>query len=222
MKYLRKFETEADVQMFVHPNIVLIADTCKIRYNVPLPNGVYIQHVDGRILTTEAWLAGGFANAEANGVAVKDSMANFIISGDATFYGNQKPYDTYKNIVSTSDSDTAKADFNGLSNTNIAFEGSEGQNYIVSSCVNYTFPNGQKGYLPSLGELAVMYTYKEDIISALSVINSQTNINSTSLWSSTQGSNHMSMWRLNFGSGSVETFLREYNSYAIPFTTLEL
>lgn len=222
MKYLRKFETEADVQMFVHPNIVLIADTCKVRYNVPLPNGVYIQHVDGRILSTEAWLAEGFANAEANGVVVKDSMAIFVISGDAIFHGNQKPVDKYDNIVSTSDSDTAKADFNGLSNTNIAFEGSEGQNYIVSSCINYTFPNGQKGYLPSLGELAVMYTYKEDIISALSVINSQTNINFTSLWSSTQGPNHMSMWKLNFGDGSVEAFLREYNSYAIPFTTLEL
>lgn len=208
--------------MFVQPNVVLVADTGEIRYNVPLPNGVYIQHVDGRILTTEAWLAGGFANDEANGVAVKDSMANFIISGDAIFYGNQKPYAKYKNIVSTSDSDTAKADFNGLSNTNIAFEGSEGQNYIVSSCVNYTFPNGQKGYLPSLGELAVMNTYKEDIISALSVINSQTDINYAQLWSSTQGPNHMTMWKLIFGSGSVETFDREYKSYAIPFTTLEL
>lgn len=38
MKYLRKFETEADVMMMVQPNVVLVADTESVMFNVPEPH----------------------------------------------------------------------------------------------------------------------------------------------------------------------------------------
>lgn len=47
---------------------------------VNVPNGVYIQHINGKLYTTDEWTAKAFANDEANGVAVAKSYSTSCIA----------------------------------------------------------------------------------------------------------------------------------------------
>ena len=117
--------------------------------------GAWIQHVNGTLYTGDQWTAGGFSNDEANGVAVintekgvslvvaKDkfdpmpwsSMPNTLIEGIFTTTNWRECYQ-YKNTGVEPTSIIAAAD----------------PNSVAAACMNYTFPNGQQGYLPSCYE----------------------------------------------------------------------
>lgn len=68
--------------MEIQPNVVLVGDEARILYNVEpqLPKGAFIQHIDGKLYTTDQWSAMGFTNDEANGVAVISDNAKFVIA----------------------------------------------------------------------------------------------------------------------------------------------
>lgn len=225
MKYLRKFNTEADVMMTVQPNVVLVADTESVMFNVPMPNGAYIQHIDGKLYTTDQWTTMGFANDQANGVAVIDSAAKFVIAKTQNSYAIPWSSDSstlVDGVVTASNSTTAKTDYAGESSTAlIAAIDTSGAAY---SCANYEFPNGQKGYLPALGEWAVAYNYKADIVSAMSLIGG-TAITNTGYWSSTQKS-ATSAWLFNWSTGAVtstgKSDIKYGNNYARAFTALNI
>ena len=122
MKYLRKFNTEADVMMFDSPNVVLVADTKNVLYNVPKTQGVYIQHINGAIYTTEAWTAGGFSNEQANGVAVVDDRASFVISKTQIRSPMKWSSDTsnaVEGVLLTESSTVALTDYKGAENTTL-------------------------------------------------------------------------------------------------------
>lgn len=48
--------------MRYNPNVVLVKEPRNILYDVMPPLGVYIQHIDGSLYTTDEWTANGFAN----------------------------------------------------------------------------------------------------------------------------------------------------------------
>lgn len=217
MKYLRKFETETDVMMFVKPNVVLIGDTGSVLYNVELPNGVYIQHIDGNLLTTEQWTAGGFANEEANGVAVISDNARFVIAKTRfTTIKWSTEASAVEGVVLTNDKNTALADYSGATNTElIATIYAEG---AANTCKNFTFPNGAKGYLPSLGELSVIYSRKTDITTAMQLIGGAT-WDTKMYWSSTQYS-VSDAWGMYMNTGSSSYGSKTYSRTVLPLTTL--
>lgn len=172
MKYLRKFETEEDVSMAASPNVVLIKDTAQVLYNVPRPlNGVYIQHVNGSLYTLNQWTEKGFTNALANGVALLDDSASFVISKEAVSfpYWSSNYTEQIQGVKMTSAQSIALKDFAGKANTELMLEtDTDGASYV---CSNYRFPNGQKnGYLPALGELNVAYAHLDAINAALQAI----------------------------------------------------
>lgn len=187
MKYLRKFETEADVMMFVKPNVVLVNETGRVGFNVVPPNGVYIEHIDGRLLTTDQWTAGGYSNEEANGVAVLADEANICIAKtQITKVAWSSNTTTLVDGLLTNTAASSKQDYSGKANTAlIAATDTSGAAY---QCSNYLFPNGEKGYLPALGELVVLNAHITDVNTALLLVGGTTVSTSTTTvyWSSTQ------------------------------------
>ena len=65
----------------------------------------------------------------------------------------------------------AKLDFAGKSNTDkIIAQLGTGNAPAAEYCSNYIFPNGQKGYLPALGEWQIAYDNKTEIDACMSLI----------------------------------------------------
>lgn len=194
MKNLRKFKTEADIILFVQPNIVLVEDTKKVLYNVEPQRGVFIEHINGSLYTLENWTAGGFLSSEANGVAVLAEECSFVIAKEQK--DNDKgwavPSDVaIEGVTLTSSFSDSKTDFNGEANTALMLaQTTEG---AAHTCANYTFPNGRKGYLPALGEWIVAYRYATDVKAAMTKIGGFVRYWYHN-WSSTQSSANNAWW----------------------------
>lgn len=219
MKYLRRFNTEADVQVFVKPNVVLVADTGKVLYNVAPPIGVYIQHIDGSIYTTAEWDANGYEENLANGVAVIANEASFVIAKEMVSESLQWASDTDNAIqgaVLTSDKTAARTDYNGRANTDaIAVIDTMGAAF---GCANYIFPNGNKGYLPALGEWDVAYANKTEINAALALIGG-TAIPDKYHWTSTQYSSNRA-WTRSWGGDFQGNYAKTSQIPVRAFTSL--
>jgi hypothetical protein len=216
MKYLRKFETEADVNMSVVPNVVLVGDTGKVIYNAL--NGVYIQHIDGNIYTTDEWTAGGFANDQANGVAVANGAVKVVIAKDVINDIKWSGNELIEGVMATTDSSIAMTDYAGEENTKLITSiYKDGAAYY---CANYVFPNGKHGYLPAAGEIYMLIKYKSLVDSALSLIGGTT-FGTNSYWSSTLY-DESKAWKIYWPYGELRSEARIYSSYteARPFTTL--
>ena len=223
MKYLKKFDTEEDLQYVrANPNLILINNTKKVLYNVPVPNGVYIQHISGVLYTKEEWQSEGYDKGQANGVAVITDNAKFVVAKNS-----------YENVVWSSNStdlvegatvttNNKIEDYNGKANTDaMLMTDVSGAAY---TCVNYSFPNGSKGYLPALGELRELYKNKAKAVSALNLIDGGVLFPASFLWSSTQYS-AVESWGLKGYSDVEEGYRNQSKStgyYVRPFTTLEL
>lgn len=219
MKYLRKFETEADVDIRIKPNVCLIKDSGKVLYDV-MPNDAFIQHIDGTLYTNDEWKAGGFAKTEANGVAVLDDRASFVMAkyllSDSIQWTTNTPV-LVEGVLASSDVNVAKSDYAGWNNTQIIAADATSAAY---ACSAYTFPNGQKGYLPSLGEILVSFDYKSKISSLFLSLGLAIQTYVT-LWSSTQvGADQV--WGVNWkNDGSISERDKNYNGLDLwAFTTL--
>ena len=219
MKYLRKFETEADVQDWqmseecVKPNVVLVGDTNGVNYNVSPLSEVMIQHIDGSFYTTSEWSANGFANDQANGVAVFAPNSKFVIAktslGQTTWSSDTR--NAVEGVMLTSNSATAKTDYAGAANTAlIAVDDTSG---AALACANFTFPNGAKGYLPALGEWVDAYAYKADVDAAMALIGG-TAISGSYHWSSTQSS-ATEAWGLDWDGGFTSSYRKRDTGFNV-------
>lgn len=186
MKYLRKFATEAEIDVDASPNVVLVAESGEVKYNVPMYSGVYIQHIDGKLYTAEEWVAEAFSNNDANGVAVVAKQCQFVMAKSlktSVIKWSKNTSTLIDGVLSTEDSAIAALDFNGEANTEKIAE--TDTRFAASTCINDVFPNGAKGYLPAAGELATAFGFENDINKALQAIGAKA-IESWSYWSSTQ------------------------------------
>ena len=176
--------------------------------------GVYIQHVDGSLHTESEWTAGGYANSDANGVAIlSETVPAFVIakedaSSSALKWGGYGK--TVPDIVTTTSSATAILDYDGSGNTPKIIEYLAGTNdgYVdgapaAEACAAFTFPNGKKGYLPALGEWGSASNNKTAVVSAMTLIGG-TAIIPNYYWSSTQYDGNYS-WGRNWDTGYVSS-----------------
>lgn len=223
MKYLRKFETEADVNMSVAPNVVLVGDTGRVIYNVL--NGVFIQHIDGTLYTTDEWTAQGFTNDQANGVAVGNGTVKFVIAKENASTANMMWssskywYSAIDGAVIADNLGAAKNDYAGVSNT--AAISTVDSESAAAACQNYTFPNGKSGYLPAAGEWSVVDKYRNLIISAFAIIGGTSFTEYTSYWSSTQSSGSKAWkWDNKTISSGYLNYEKTSKSLVRAFTTL--
>ena len=194
MAYLKKFTTVDEYNSFKRSltknYISLISSTGEVKYDKGLPAGIFIQHIDGNLYTTDAWTAGGFPNEQANGVAVVASECAFVIAKNDVSSSTYWASDTstlIDGVITAVDKAAAQADFSGAENT--ALITSLDTSKAAYLCANFTFPNGKKGYLPASGELWVANNHKTEIKAALSLIGGIALLEGNSsirYWTSTQ------------------------------------
>ena len=191
--------------------------------------GVYIQHVNGSLHTEAEWTAGGYANSDANGVALLGSDVSFVIakqdaSSSTLAWGGRGK--TITDIVTSKSSAIAVLDYDGIDNTPKIIEQCSGYTYngvtgapAAEACAAFIFPNGKKGYLPALGEMQCVCNNKTAVASAMTLIGGTT-IMTNSYWSSTQYDSSNS-WGLYYNSDSLNNYGKTNSGYrARAFTTL--
>lgn len=217
MKYIKKFEKEADIMMQVQPNVVLVAETGKVSYNVPFQKGVFIQHIDRNLYTEEEWTAANFGNDLANGVAVITDNARFVIAKEDIGRMTWSSSMAISGVTTLAEQSAAKLDFDGVKNTQFMLEADTSK--ASYSCANYTFPNGAKGYLPALGEWAEVYANNSKIESMMTLIGG-TAFLSDYYWSSTlQNTEYAWCWYGNNNKIAGQYAIATIENVR-PFTTL--
>lgn len=224
MKHLRKFENADAVKQwqmsadYANPNVVLMEDTGEIAYNLKSMTGVYLQHIDGTLYTKEEWKAGNFSNDAANGIAVIDPAAQFVIAKTKTSYAWASDMSNLISDLPSLTSADALEDYAGEENTRIMLTVDTGR--AAYYCANYTFPNGAKGYLPALGELKIANKYITEINGILALLG-LSNIVLSNYWSSSQAGKSQA-WTFDFYGKKAAIAYKNYSHYVQPFTSLEL
>lgn len=190
--------------------------------------GIYIQHIDGTLYTTDNWTSGGYTNEEANGVAVvRPISGSFVIakeesSSQLAWGGYRK---TITGIVTTTSKSEALLDNDGVGNTSKIIEQCTGYTNegitgapAAEYCANVTFPNNKKGYLGALGEWKAVYNNKTEINNILSLIGGTT-LKNDYHWTSTQSGTHKS-WILYTGSDYCDSLYKTKTCCVRPFCQL--
>lgn len=152
--------------------------------NVPYPNGIYAAYADGSMRTA--------ANADTNaiGVAVITDNCSFIIdktndtgkAWDSKFSTNG----VIAGCFATNDTNTAKTNYTGVSNTNAiaaVASGGEAAKYC-RSCSKTIAGKTVYGYLGTCGEWRTACDNKTTVDSIMSTIGG-TAINLSEYWTST-------------------------------------
>lgn len=134
------------------------------------------------------------------------------VQADSPNYGND---DSFAGGVSENNRLAATLDFNGRQHTDAAIRASSSSHvtntaaYAPGYCRLYSRANSKgKGltagywWLPSVGELLMMYANKLKINYALSLINGAQQLDEYWYWSSTEGSSQHA-WFLRFGDGTL-------------------
>ena len=168
------------------------------------PIGIYILDTDENLTTVNNWDTAN--NSKAVGVYVGTENSKFIIAptGDNETrqwggYGT-----TISGIVTSSNSTTAKKDYAGETNTDkIIAQLGTGNAPAAEYCRNYTFKNGKKGYLWSLGEAQDAYNNKAAIDAAMIKIGGTAITTDSYLWTSTQYTSY-DAWLLHWRNGGVD------------------
>lgn len=150
MKYLRKFQNANSVVITYTPSVALINTTKEIIYtagNLP----ARIQHIDGSLYSADEWIERGFTNDQANGIAI-ETDAGSIVLAKKVFTGF--PWGPEGELpVTSEDFGTGEANTDAIIN---AVGDNGGTAYAVKTARDYTFPDGTKGFLPSIDELKLI------------------------------------------------------------------
>ena len=151
--------------------------------------GVYIQSIEGGLYHVDRW----DGTKTPNGIAVITDKTRFVISKDGNstlaittddFAGAK--YKQY--LTSFTTSTDAKKDYKGEDNTNNMIKVLSDTGKAAGFCKNFTFPNGKKGFLPSLGQMNAAYNNKNAVDAALAKIGGDAFvINGTAYKTSTLG-----------------------------------
>lgn len=198
---------------------------CTYEYN-PVPNGIYIYDKDNNRYTKEEWASFGKGVSAVCGIGISTDTDSFMIStdisvadyafgGQGTLIPNVPMLDT--NIVSA---DLYKATHGFIYTDVIIFVLGINNAFAAKYAKTYAFGNGQSGYLPSFGEVNILYSYKTQVEEILSMLG-------LSLWGSVSiqtctqygGTNNATLYWLNESSvqpGKSDSFK------VLPFTLLPL
>lgn len=190
-------------------------------------SGVFIEDKQGLLYPVDIWSSGNNANANSVVVASSDHVCRIALQGTSSIMqmssSYSDPWDTYLSGTTNAgitNSTVAKTDYNGATNTNlIVTKCQSSTSYAAGWCNAYTFPDGSKGYLPSLGELNLAYQNKAAVDAALAKCGG-TALPSSYHWSSTfYGSNggYRGCWILRWSDGYVYNLTLDYNYYVRAF-----
>lgn len=198
---------------------------CTYEYN-PVPNGIYIYDKDNNRYTKEEWASSGKGTSDVCGIGISTDTNSFMISTDISVadyaFGGQGTLIPGVPMLSTgvSSSNLYKATHGFIYTDTIISQLRTGNAPAAEYAKTYMFGNGQNGYLPSFGEVNILYSYKTQVKEILSTLG-------LSLWGSefiqtcTQygDSNNATLYWLNGNSPQPG----KSNSFKVlPFTLLPL
>lgn len=178
-----------------------------------IPIGIHIYDTDGNFTKADDWNTAN--NGKVVGVSVCTENSAFVI---APTYDNEKRLwssedSIISGIVTSTDVVTAKKDYAGESNTDkIIAQLGTGNALAAEYCRNYTFKNGKKGYLWSMGEAQDAYNNKAAIDAAISKIGGTAMMTDSMYWTSTQYSDHLA-WILGWLRNNVNGSRKQTNYY---------
>ena len=188
-----------------------------------ISNGVYIESVDGKAYKADDWQSGYTANS----IAIASGDVKFRIAltepSSRMLIGHWNlPLERY--MIAISDSATAVSDYDGAGNTAKILQMQSYTGYAAGYCDAFIFPNGKtKGFLPSMGQLWLVYNNKADVDAALTACDG-TAITKFNYRSSTfycvEGDKRY-CWELDLGDGQRSGYGRlDYMDYVRPFANI--
>ena len=164
-----------------------------------IPNGAYIESVDGVLYDNNSW----DAKKTANSVVVVTDKQKVRIALSMAYTGGSDALTSGK--TGTDVLSDAILDFNGEEHTNDSSQRVKYWDYAKE----YSFANGMSGaYIPALGELNNIKDYWADILKCFAVLGVE--IEGNSLASSTSSSNYSSTysgyttWCINMATGEMK------------------
>ena len=190
-----------------------------------------IQHVNGTLYTAEEWLAaeaaGTVTDADANGIAVRYSKyasCPHVLYSKATeseYSWSSKKQTNVPGLMLISDETIAQLDVNGKSNTDaiLAATATIGNAPAAQYCVDFTFPNGEKGYLPAAGEQQAWCDNKSDVEACINAIGGEI-FAMSAVWSSTIFANN-AVWGFNSNSKISSSFTFTFDSKVRPVCSFQ-
>lgn len=141
---------------------------CTYEYN-PVPNGVYIYDKDNNRYTKEEWASSGKGISDVCGIGISTDTDSFMVSTNKS--GVSYPFggrDTLiPNVPLLSSgipiSNLSKAT-HGFIYTDVIISALGIDNALAAKYAKtYAFGNGQSGYLPSFGEVNILYSYRTQV-----------------------------------------------------------
>lgn len=149
-------------------NSYTVRPFCTYEYN-PVPNGVYIYDKDNNRYTKEEWVSSGKGVSAVCGIGISTDTNSFMVS--TSISAQSYPFggrDTLIPNVPLLSSDIP------ISNLSKATHGFIYTDVIISAlgidnalaakyAKTYAFGNGQSGYLPSFGEVNILYSYRTQV-----------------------------------------------------------
>ena len=174
---------------------------------IKLPLGIYIYDTDQNFTLSENWNTAN--NSKAVGVYVGTENSHFVIAPMTTVFDPKYNWGDsvqVSEIVTSTNKENAKKDYAGELNTDkIIAQLGTGHAPAAEYCRNYTFKNGKKGYLWSLGEARDAYNNMQKINNAFIAIGyKKIASNSNYYWTSTQA-NRDDAWVLYLRGSIIET-----------------
>lgn len=167
---------------------------------------VYIQHVNGSLITVDNWKAGGYTNEEANGVAITSISTNFVLSPTRLWKSK-----TFSNSTITVPNLTGR----GKYDTAEIISKNGGKVHACEYCQTAIFPNGLSGgYMGGRSEYNCITKAYDAVNEALLAIGG--NIGSyDKAWSTDVQGNYSWLFDFSTGKFSNQTSM-SYSFKAVP------
>lgn len=146
----------------------------------------FIGDINGRLWSADEWNN----TAIPNGIVCKSNGKVYVMALRNVEGGKKISVDLKYNapdMPKYTNANAAKLDFNGKENTTLmaSFYGTD-VSFAVGAALAYIFPNGENGYIPSVGELDLYLSNIDIIENLLSLCNGQSLLSSTII-TSTRG-----------------------------------
>lgn len=141
---------------------------CTYEYN-PVPNGVYIYDKDNNRYTKEEWASSGKGISDVCGIGISTDTDSFMvstaISAQSYPFGGRDTLIPNVPLLSSNIpiSNLSKAT-HGFIYTDVIISALGIDNALAAKYAKtYAFGNGQSGYLPSFGEVNILYSYRTQV-----------------------------------------------------------